>query len=323
MAHPGLETLIGRIRDDLIGGAADMARESAVALADLAGDSRAGDAAALAREIEEAIDRIVAVSPSIAPVTQVLHRVGRVLEDGQELGVAALKARLADVAVGFVRWLDDALGRVARIGGELIEEGEVVFTYSISSTVFRMVEAARAAGKKVALMTTESRPDNEGLTTVPRMVRAGVPVTIGVDAAMAQLMRGCTSVYVGADTVLSTGASLCKVGSFPAALVARHYGLPFRIAADTSKFDPATLAGRPLVVRPTPPEKILPRAQVPDPALVAVGTPVFEVVPAEFISAIVTELGVLHPGSISALFRDLPRSALVDAKLAARRTLQT
>jgi translation initiation factor 2B subunit (eIF-2B alpha/beta/delta family) len=314
MAHPSLETLVRRIRDDAIGGAADMARESAAALTDLARETSARDVAAVAKEIEEAIDRILDVSPSIAPVSRVLHLVGRALEGGG-LDPRQLCDRVVHDMLGFVRWLDDALTSVERIGGELIADGEVIFTYSISSTVFRMIEAARRKGKIVSVVTTESRPDNEGLTTLPRMESMGVPVTVGVDAAVAQLMRVATVVYVGADTVLSTGASLCKVGSFPTALVARHYGLPFRITADTSKFDPATLWGHPLVIRPTPASKIL--ASAPSPG-VTVRSPVFEVVPAALISDIVTEHGIFHPGSISALFRDIPQSDMVAAKLAAR-----
>lgn len=315
MVHPELETLIVRIQDDLIGGAADMARESATALAALARDSRAADTATVRKEIEEAIERIISVSPSIAPVTRVLHLVGRTLEEGQAGAVETLRRSVADAALRFNTWLDEALARISDIGGDLIADGEVMFTYSISSTVFRMIAAARRRGKRVSVVTTESRPDNEGLTTIPQMADLGVPVTIGVDAAIGELMKGCAAVYVGADTVLSTGASLCKVGSFPTALMARYYGIPFRVTADTSKFDPDTLWGRPLVVRPTPPEKIV---KGPVPPLVTVRTPVFEVIPAALVSEIVTEHGVYHPGSISALFRDMPQSPLVRAKLAAR-----
>jgi len=316
MAHPSLETLVQRIKDDAIGGAADMARESAAALRDLARDTVGPDATALAKEIEVAIDRILDVSPSIAPVSRVLHLAGRALEEGRALDPRQLRDRVVEAMLGFVRWLDDALARIERIGGELIEDGETIFTYSISSTVFRMIEAARRQGKKVSVITTESRPDNEGLTTLPHMQSMGVPVIVGVDAAVAYLLRRATVVYVGADTVLSTGASLCKVGSLPTALAARHHGVPFRVTADTSKFDAATLWGHPLVIRPTLASKILPAAPPPG---VTVCSPVFEVVPPELIACLVTEEGIFHPGSISALFRDIPQSELVAAKLAARR----
>jgi translation initiation factor 2B subunit (eIF-2B alpha/beta/delta family) len=196
-------------------------------------------------------------------------------------------------------------------------DGDVIFTYSISSTVFRMIERARSEGKRVRLVTTESRPGNEGLTTIPRMVAMGVPVTIGIDAAMGQLIRGCTSALVGADTVTAGGSALCKVGSFPAALVAHRYGIPFRVAADTSKFDPTTRWGEPPQIREMPASDIL-RAPLPGingtlDHKVTVRNPVFEVVPASLIAEIITEEGIIHPAAAAALMRDQPQSRLITA----------
>jgi ribose 1,5-bisphosphate isomerase len=309
-----VETLIDRIRRDMIGGAADTAREAAAALAAAARDSQAGDTEDLAREIETAIDRILEVTPSVAPVTRVLDLIGRHLDDTSAVSLANSRERVVAEASLFTSWLDDALQRIASIGANLIGDGEVLFTYSISSTVFKMVEAARQQGKRVALVTTESRPGNEGLTTIPRMTRAGVPVTIGIDAAVGQLLRGCTSVIVGADTVTAGGSALCKVGSLPTALVAREYGIPFRLAADTSKFDPRTLGAGRLLIREMPAADILEEI----PPLVTVCNPVFESIPAHLINEIVTEQGIVHPGGVAVLMRDLPQSRTVSEILQRR-----
>lgn len=317
--HPAVRTVVRRIEHDLIGGAADMARESARALATAARETTAADAAVFREEIDTGLAAVLAVTPSIAPVTRMLHLVGREIDDTGETQLTALQARVVGAAEDFIRWLDDALARTAALGASMLSDGDVLFTYSISSTVFRMIEAARAQAKRIHLVTTESRPGNEGLTTIPRMASAGVHVTIGIDAALGQLMRECSVAIVGADTVTAGGAALCKVGAFPAALVARYYGIPFRVAADTSKFDPGTQQGLPLQIREMPPTDIVKEPVQP---LLAVRNPVFEVVPAALITEIITEEGVLHPGGVSTLMRDLPQSAAVTRRLLSRGPIQ-
>src|SRR5262249_56112931 len=121
---------------------------------------------------------------------------------------------------GFAAWRDGALEEIPRIGADLIRDGDRLFLYSMSSTVYRMIEAAVERGKNVSVVTTGSRPGNEGLVTLDRLCPKGVAVEIGIDAAMVQLMRDCTAVYVGSDDVTSAGDCLAKVGCFPTALAA-------------------------------------------------------------------------------------------------------
>ncbi|MDQ7829446.1 MAG: hypothetical protein QN122_06435 [Armatimonadota bacterium] len=312
---PAVRTVIHRIEHDLIGGAADMAREVAQALASAARQSDAKSSEEFREEMTAALAAIIRVTPSIAPVSRVLHLVGRAIEVQEESDPASPREHAIQAALDFIGWLEEALERVAATGAALLADGDVIFTYSISSTVFRMIERARSEGKRVRLVTTESRPGNEGLTTIPRMAALGVPVTIGIDAAMGQLMRSCTSAVVGADTVTAGGSALCKVGSFPAALVAHRYGIPFRVAADTSKFDPTTRWGEPLQIREMPASDILrappPEIREPLDRQVTVRNPVFEVVPASLITEIITEAGIIHPGAAAALMQGLPQSGLI------------
>jgi len=166
-----------------------------------------------------------------------------------------------------------------------------------------MIEAAVERGKRVSVVTTESRPGNEGLVTLDRLCPKGVTVDVGIDAAMAQLMRDCTAVYVGSDDVTSAGDCLAKVGCYPTALVARHYGIPYYIAGDTSKFDPSSLRGVPVKIREMPATDIVAGDVVEGGR---VRNPVFELVPAALITAYVTELGILHPGAVYDAMRTVP-----------------
>ena len=298
LTDPTVENLVVAIRDDLIGGAADMARETARAFRQLAADNAISDTEFPAR-FDEAIKAIIEVTPSIMPVTRVLHAVAAAAETNPD------DPRGSIVATGeeFVRWLDAGLDEIARIGADLIRDGDRLFLYSMSSTVYRMIEGAVARGKRVSVVTTESRPTNEGLVTLERLCPQGVPVDIGIDAAMTQLMRDCTAVYIGSDDVTSAGDCLAKVGCFATGLVAKHYGIPYYIAGDTSKFDPSSLRGVPIKIREMEASLIVEGAL---PELGRVRNPVFEVVPASLVTAYVTELGILHPGAVSQVMATVP-----------------
>lgn len=298
LTNPTVENVVAAIRDDLIGGAADMARETARALGTLAMDDSVSDAEFPAR-FDEALAAIIDVTPSIMPVTRVLHTAAAAVDSNPSEPRSALGAE----AAAFVTWLDDSLNTIARIGADLIADGDRLFLYSMSSTVYRMIEAAVAAGKKVSVVTTESRPGNEGLVTLDRLCPKGVPVDIGIDAAMVTLMRDCTAVYVGSDNVTSVGDCLAKVGCTPTALVARYFGIPYYVAGDTSKFDPSSLRGVPIKIREMPHTDIV-QGKVQDRGRVR--NPVFEMVPARLITAYVTELGILHPGAVSYVMNTIP-----------------
>jgi ribose 1,5-bisphosphate isomerase len=309
LADPTVEKLVVAIRDDEIGGAADMARETARALRALALDDTVADEDFPTR-LEEAIEAIIEVTPSIMPVTRVLHAAAAATEAQPD----DPRAAVAEAGEQFVTWLDGALDEIARIGADLIRDGDRLFLYSMSSTVYRMIEAAVERGKHVSVVTTESRPGNEGLVTLDRLCPKGVAVEIGIDAAMAQLMRDCTAVCVGSDDVTSAGDCLAKVGCYPTALVARHYGIPYYIAGDTSKFDPSSLRGVPVKIREMPASDIVTGDVVEGGR---VRNPVFELVPAALITAYVTELGILHPGAVYDAMRTVPWNDRVGELVAA------
>jgi ribose 1,5-bisphosphate isomerase len=314
-SDPPVDTLIMRIEQDLIGGAADMAKETARALRDAVRGSTAIDAAVLRSECLQHFDRIIAATPSVMPVTFVLHLIGSELEQLDGAPLDELRSALIAGAENAEQRIAGAVERVAAVGSDLLADGEVLFTYSMSSTVYAIVRAARAAKKAVSVVTTESRPGNEGLRTIEELAHEGVHVTVGVDAALGLLLRNCTSVCVGGDTITSTGDALCKVGSFPVALAARFYGIPFRVAVDLSKFDANTLLGVPLKIREMPATDILPGGPPPH---VSVRNPAFEVIPARLIEAFVTDIGVVAPAAAYTLMDRLPHCSRIAERVAAQ-----
>lgn len=306
--HPAVELAATRIRDDLVGGAADMAREAAAAMAEAARDSRAASAAAYAVEFEAAARRILSVSPSIAPVTNLMHRLAAELVTGTDAPAGEVRERVIARAESFAGELKAAVDRIAEIGSNLIRDGDRLFMYSMSSTVWRMIRAAQRQGKRVSVAVTESRPANEGLWTVTELTGDGIPVTVGVDASIGVLVPGSAMVLVGADTITGSGEAVVKIGTFPTALVARHFGIPLYVAADLTKFDPATLEGEQLNLRRMGPGPILPDGPGP---LTTVRNQIFEVMPAALITSLITERGLMHPAMATTVMREQTHSPMV------------
>jgi ribose 1,5-bisphosphate isomerase len=314
--HPAIRTVIERMRADIIGGAADTAKEAADAIAAMVKDSKTESMPALTQEIETATFDILAVLPSLAPPINVLHMLMKQVDLARETesSVQELQQAIAAEVGRFRTWAEEALDNVAQYGAEKIKDGDTIFMYSMSSTVWRVLKRAKDQGKSIQVMVTESRPANEGLWTVDKMVEFGIPITVGIDAAIGILVPKADLVMVGADVVAAAGEALCKVGTYPTALVAKAHGVPFYIAADTLKFDTNTLLGLPFRIDQAKREEIL---SSDSPAEAMVHSPHFDVTPPELITAIITERGFLHPASVSAWMREMAISETLQAKLPA------
>lgn len=299
-----IAAIVTAIEDDTIGGAADMARQVSEALRAAAADQSLPD---FREEIAAAAHEIRRVSPGIMPVERVLSDVVAAVDETDDPRSAVTRATL-----NFEAWLDTAFERLATFGARLLQDGDRLFLYSMSSSVYSVIDRAASEGLRLSIATTESRPGNEGLSTISRFEEAGIEVTAGLDAGMVQLMRGCTSAWIGADSVTSLGQCLVKVGSYAAALTAAHYQIPLFVAADTSKFDVRSLAGAPPEIREFPATDVVPGDL---PANGRVRNPVFEVVPAHLVAGYVTEVGVMAPASVYAVMREMPgaRQAIASA----------
>lgn len=292
--HPAIKTVVERVRTDAIGGAADTAKEVIDALSNMVADSEAKDTETLVAEVDDAVLDIMRVMPSLAPPINALHRFVGSMEQAEADGASAEELRivLKQATDDFFNWAENALDKVAQYGAEKVNDGDIVFMYSMSSTVWRILQLAKSQGKSFSVFVTESRPANEGLWTVTEMDKSDIPISVSIDACVGELIPQCDAVFVGADVISSSGFALCKVGTYPSALVAKAHGVPFFIAADTLKFDTSTLYGLPYRNEPIHRHEVLDESY---PKRAKVIGHLFDETPPELITAIITEIGFLHP----------------------------
>jgi methylthioribose-1-phosphate isomerase len=157
-------------------------------------------------------------------------------------------------------------------------------------TALAPVYAAHAAGLPLHVWVSETRPRNQGLLTAWELAEDGVPHTLIADnAAGLLMMQGRVDlVIVGADRIAANGDTANKVGTYLKALAARAHGVPFYVAAPLSTIDFACPSGREIPIEERDAAELGASA-------VPAANPAFDVTPAELITGIISERGVLPP----------------------------
>lgn len=202
---------------------------------------------------------------------------------------------------------DEAVNRrIGAAGAALLPEDCAVLTHcnagslatSFYGTALGIVYAAADRGKISMVYADETRPVCQGSRlTVWELSRAGVPVTLICDdmAAMVMAQGKVDAVIVGADRVAANGDVANKIGTLGVAVLARHFDIPFYVAAPTSTIDASIPDGRGIPIEERASEEVLPQ---PIPG-VGVYNPSFDVTPAALITAIITERGAFEPAAIT------------------------
>ena len=168
-----------------------------------------------------------------------------------------------------------------------------------SGTALAVMYAAQRAGLELQVFADETRPLLQGARlTAWELSRAGIAVTVICDNMAACVMRRHKpdAVIVGADRIAANGDTANKIGTYGLAVLARHHGIPFYVAAPSSTFDLVLRDGSQIPIEERARKEIAQpdvRQTVPDAA--AVFNPAFDVTPAELITAHITEKGVLKP----------------------------
>jgi methylthioribose-1-phosphate isomerase len=163
-------------------------------------------------------------------------------------------------------------------------------------TALGVIRSAIEAGKHVEVYADETRPFLQGARlTAWELHQDQIPVTIIADSAAGFLMsRGLIdAVIVGADRVAANGDVANKIGTYPLSVLARRHGLPFYVACPISTIDVTVQTGADIPIEERSAEEILGYRDTRwAPAGVGAANPVFDVTPADLVTALITERGV-------------------------------
>ncbi len=228
--------------------------------------------------------------------------------DSLRAALLAEAERIADEDVAINR-------RMGAHGAALVPDGATVIhhcnTGSLATvqwgTALGVVRSAHAMGKRIHVLVDETRPRLQGARlTSWELKHLGIPHTIIADGASGHYMRrqGVDLCLVGADRIAANGDTANKIGTYNLALVARAHGVPFYVVAPWSTIDLSLAHGDLIEIEERSPDEVTSLAGVRiAPEGVAAGNPAFDVTPNHYITAIVTEYGVIRPPFVVNLAR--------------------
>jgi methylthioribose-1-phosphate isomerase len=201
------------------------------------------------------------------------------------------------------RRLCDAIGRhgaaILPVGGILTHCNTGALATGGAGTALAVITAAWDSGRRFDVFADETRPLFQGSRlTAWELVQRGIPVTVLCDSAAAHLLATgrVAACVVGADRITANGDTANKIGTYGLAILADAHDVPFFVAAPSSTFDLSILDGADIPIEQRKPEEItLAFGKRTAPENVRVYNPAFDVTPAELISAIITEVGIIHP----------------------------
>jgi len=192
---------------------------------------------------------------------------------------------------------------MGKLGAELIPDKARVMTHCNAGalatagygTALGVIRSAK--DKKISVIANETRPYLQGARlTAYEMVQEGIPVTLITDSMAGHLMsKGEVDVIVvGADRIAANGDTANKIGTYTLAVLAQRHGIPFYVAAPMSTFDPKIRDGSKIPIEERPASEVTGyRGKRWAPEGVSVRNPAFDVTPAELITGIITERGVV------------------------------
>lgn len=282
------------IRDMTIRGAGRIARAAAAALGAFAEGYTGNDRDGFLKDLERAKNTLLESRPTAVSLWNAVHFTVKGVEGCSDLG--EMLSLVSSNAGTFVKNSETAVRTIAAIGAKRISDGDTVMTHCNSSVAVGVIREAVRQGKDVKVYATESRPWRQGILTVRDLAEDGIDTTLIIDSAVRSVMKKVDEVFVGADTITSHGALINKIGTSQLALAANEARVQFYACSETYKFSPISVFGDRVTIEERDIGEIVKAGEIP--ASVKVFNPVFDSTPAKYIDAIITELGMISPGSV-------------------------
>jgi methylthioribose-1-phosphate isomerase len=255
-------------------------------------------AARSGEDVDDAAAQLVATRPTAVNLAW-----------GVERALAA--ADPLDEALAIAREDVEGNRRIGAAGAALLVDEARVLTHcnagSLATagygTALGVVRAAHEAGRRPSVWVDETRPVLQGARlTAWELEQLGIPYTVVADVAAGSLMAAgqVDCVMVGADRVAANGDVANKVGTYGLAVLARHHGIPFYVAAPTSTIDRSCPDGGAIPIERRSPDEVTDLAgRRLAPVGIDVDNRAFDITPAALVAALITEEGAISPGSVA------------------------
>lgn len=257
------------------------------------------------RELQKGMRFLAKSRPTAVNLFWALDRMQRIWKQIHNSSPSEIAQRLLQEAKGIHREDIEINLSMGRHGAKLLKSGMRILTHCNAGalataghgTALGVIRSAVAQGKKISVIADETRPFLQGARlTAWEMVQEGIPVSVITDNMAGHLMvhGEIDAVIVGTDRVAANGDVANKIGTYMVAVLARRHRIPFYVACPVSTIDLKTPQGKGIPIEERDPEEVMGHRGI---RWVAAGAkirnPAFDVTPAELVTGLITERGVI------------------------------
>ena len=256
------------------------------------------------RELKAVSRALAATRPTARNLFRALERMEKAAEKGED--VKRIKQALINEAIAIHSEEAEATLKLSKLGADLLKDGSTVLTHCNTGplatagygTALGIIRQAFERGKKLKVIATETRPLLQGARiTAWELKKLKIPFTLITDSMAGYFMsRGeVDCVIVGADRIALNGDTANKIGTYTLAVLAKEHAIPFYVAAPLTTIDPALKSGDKIPIEQRSPEEVTHIQGVAiAPAGIEAANPTFDVTPHKYITAIITEGGIIR-----------------------------
>ncbi|SPD76233.1 Methylthioribose-1-phosphate isomerase [uncultured Desulfobacterium sp.] len=303
----GYRDVISGIKDMVIRGAPAIGVAAAMGLALGARSIRTASYGVFKDRFRRMADEMLIARPTAVNLRWAIDRMTGIVDSMEGLPVDDIKSAIRKESEAVLAEDIEINRKMGKNGLTLIPKGATILTHcnagSLATggygTALGVIRAAHENGKKIKVIADETRPWLQGLRlTAFELMQDGIDVSVIADNAAGSLMRQkrIELVITGADRIAANGDVANKIGTYQVAVLAKENKIPFYVAAPISTIDPATKNGDMIPVEERAPEEICRiGGKMMGPSGVSAINPVFDITPARYVSAIITEQGVIRP----------------------------
>jgi methylthioribose-1-phosphate isomerase len=299
-----------------IRGAPAIGIAAAMGIALGAQESKARDFESFYKELKSIGDHLAKQRPTAVNLFWAIERTLNFVRNHKEASIEELKGILIKEAINILEEDIKVNKEIGKNGAEFIKDGDTILTHCNAGalatggygTATAPIFVAIEQGKRVKVIADETRPILQGARlTAWELMEAGVDVTLITDSMAGALMKkGLINIaIVGADRVARNGDVANKIGTYSVAVLCKEHKIPFYVAAPTSTIDLKIPSGKLIPIEERPPEEvttIMGKLRIAPEGVKALN-PAFDVTPARYISAIITEKGAFKTKDIRKIGR--------------------
>ena len=303
------------IRQMVIRGAPAIGIAAAFGLALTAFHSKANQIGTLGNELNDSANILRKSRPTALNLFGAIDRILHVVDQSNEICVDKIKQMVISEAQIIADEDVEMNKKIAANGQQFIPDQANLIHHCNTGglatggygTALGIIRAAHESGKKIHVYVDETRPRMQGARlTSWELKQLDIPHTVIVDGASGYIMQNnkIDACLVGCDRIASNGDVANKIGTYNLALVAYAHGVPFYSVGPTTTVDLSVASGKDIPIEERSEREIthIGKMQItPDDVLVA--NPAFDVTPAKYISAIITNQGVAFPPYKESLYK--------------------